>query len=118
MEWQHFVYGLFNGYGYVLVKTDGVDTLLNEKMMQELCALREDRQFLWPPQYPNTEHIISCSHIEKVEDDFRREGLFNSTILIPLNEYLQYTQPLRLVKPWFTAKSTHPPNKLSPIRVE
>jgi len=115
---EHFVYGLFNGYGYVLTKTDGVDKILSDKMLKKLLALQHDEQLLWPPQHPNKEFHISCTKIEPVKDEYKRVGIFNSTILVPLSKYLSYTQPLRIVKSYFMLRTDKPPEKLKPIKIK
>ena len=118
MKCEQIVYGLFNGYGYVLTKTDGVDKIVSDKMLKTLLSLQHDEQLLWPPHHPNKEFYISCTRIEPIEDEYKRVGVFNSTILIPLTEYLAYTQPLRLVKPHFARRTEKPPKKLEPIEVK
>jgi len=118
MRWHHFVYGLFNGYGYVLRKTDGIDSILTHEMLEKLCKLKHDEQLLWPPQQPNKPFYVSCTQVEPAEDEHKRDGVFISTILIPLKEYLAFTQPLKLMKPYFMRKTEKPPKKLKPIEVK
>lgn len=117
MKCEHFVYGLYNGYGYILTKTNGVDEILTSKMLKQLCTLQKDEQLLWPPQHPSREFYISCSQVEPIMDEYKRVGTFNSTILMSLNEYLAYTQPLQILKPYFTHKTDKPPKNLKPLRV-
>jgi len=115
---EHFIYGLFNGYGYVLTETNGVNKILTKEMREKLCNLKHDEQLLWPPQRPNQDFYISCSKITPTEDEHKRDGVFNSTILISLKDYLTYTNPAKIVQPYFVKKTDKPPKKLKLIEVK
>jgi hypothetical protein len=111
LKLEHFTYALYNGQGYVLDKTNGVDSLLKRKTLRELCALNESKQ-QWCP----TEQVVACTHVEPVEDEFGRAGVWNHTILMTISDYLTYTQPVRLMEPYFL-KRQEKPTGLEPLQI-
>ena len=113
MKLEHFTYGLFNGHGYVLTKSSGLDAVTTKAMMDKLVALDQDTQLLW-----NTPLVISCTHIEPATDEFGRVGKWNHTILIDLNDYLTLTQPRRLIEQHFLHKPDKPPAMLQPLTIK
>ena len=113
MKLEHFTYGLFNGHGYVLTKSSGLDAVTTKAMMDKLVALDRDTQLLW-----TTPPVISCTHIEPATDEFGRQGKWNHTIIISLEEYLLLTQPQTFIRQHFLSKPSKPPSELKPLTIQ
>jgi len=107
---EQFIYALTDN-GYVLSKSGGVDNLLKQSSIRILCGLNKSESQWW-----NAESCITVSTVKTVQDNFKREGVHNHTLVVPVLEYLGYTQPSRLL-------STHRwngeavPNKLEAIQL-
>jgi len=109
---EHFIHGLFNGIGYRTIKSPGVDALLSDKTFNALCTLTKSTQLLFP-----VEQCIAVSYVKKTHDEYGREGLYNHTILIKLSDYCAWTQPKKLLDPYFIKNGDKSPERLEPLHI-
>ena len=89
---EQFIYAL-TPKGYVLTKSKGVDTALRQTTIRKLCKLKQSDD-LWHPH----EECLTLSTVESVTDQFHREGVRNHTLIVPIVDYLAYTQPRKLLE--------------------
>ena len=70
----------FNGLGYRLIKSPGVDDLISKKSLRYLTRLNGDKtvQTLCP------ENVVAITKVKKGEDEYGRETVLNHTILISI----------------------------------
>jgi len=103
---------MIKGYGIKLLKSPGLNDLLNGEIIDYLCKLEKPKEYsnLWP------NGVITITQVHKVQDEFGRNGVWNSTIAIRLMDYLAYTQPLKLFSHYFI-KELEKPVKLEPINI-
>ena len=115
MKVERFLYGMFDGK-ICLLKTDGVNKLLSDKNFQWLRNLRveDSDKYLWLP----TEQVVALPHIEKVSDENGRDWVQNQTLLIPIHDYIQCTNPYKLLSKFFLPILDELPGELEPIQVE
>lgn len=115
MKAEQFIYGLFEGYGIKLIKSPGLNNLLNGEIIEYLCQLREKKEpisNLWP------NGVITVTKVHSTQDEYGRDGVWNHTIALRLMDYLAYMQPSKVLTPHFIKKLQKPPSKLEPIKVE
>jgi len=112
---ERFFYGMVNGK-ISLLKTSGVNKLVSDKNFQFLRNLRVDDsdKYLWLP----TEQVVALPHIIRVEDDDGRTWVQNETFLIPIHNYIQFTDPYNLLSKFFHSPLNELPEKLEPLEVK
>jgi len=113
MKVEHFVYGMIKGYGIKLLPSPSLKELLNGDIIDYLCKLEKPKEYsnLWP------NGVITITKVSKVQDEFGRNGVWNSTIAMRLMDYLAFTEPLELLKDYFVER-LEKPEKLEPIRID
>lgn len=111
---EQFLYGMFQGK-ISLLKTDGVNKILSDKNFQILRNLKmeDSDKYLWLP----TEQIVALPRIVNVEDSNGRSWVQNHTILIPIHEYIQQTDPKKIFSKFFLPPLEEIPKNLEPIKV-
>ena len=82
---EHFIHGHFNGVGYKLIKTDGVDKLISTKTLNILKGYDSDKKVFWP--YP--ENVFSFTFTHNGSDEYGRRTVWNHTMLVSVEEYLK-----------------------------
>lgn len=115
MKIQRFLYGMFDGK-ICLLKTDGVNKILSDKNFQYLRNLQpeDSDKYLWLP----TEQVVALPHIETVSDKDGRTWVQNQTLLIPIHDYIQLTNPIQALSKFFLPILDQPPESLEPLKVE
>lgn len=89
---EQFIYALTDR-GYVLSKSEGVDGLLRQETIRHICNFKQSEQKWW-----GAEACVTISTVKQVQDNFRREGVHNHTLVVGVLEYLAHTQPARLLE--------------------
>ena len=115
MKAEHFIYGLFKGHGIKLIKSPGLNNLLNGEIIDYLCQLSEKKEpisNLWP------NGVITVTKVHSTQDQYGRDGVWNHTIAMRLMDYLACMQPSKILAPYFVANLKEPVKKLEPITVE
>ena len=115
---EHFVYGQFNGVGYRLIRSTGLDQVLSKESMRYLCNIggklkQEARIQVWLPQ----ENIVSVSYLKPGKDGYGRRVMWNHTILMPVEEFLKHTSTT-LFEPYFIKQLSRAPQELDPIIIK
>jgi len=116
MKLEHFIYGMFKGYGIKLIKSPGLNMMLNGEIIDYLCQLTTKKDAdgysnLWP------NGVITITHIHSTHDEYGRNGVWNHTIAMRLMDYLAYMQPAKMLSSHFIVKLEKPPKQLKPITV-
>jgi hypothetical protein len=116
MKIERFLCGMFGDGKIYLLKTDGLNDVLTDKNFQYLrnLTLEYSDKYLWLP----TEQVVALPHIENVEDDNGRTWVQNQTLLIPIHDYLQLTNPHQLLSKYFLPLLKEPPESLESLKVE
>lgn len=114
---EHFIYALFPT-GYKLLRSPGLDKVLSKRNLSYLCHISDRREEeatiqIWFPD----EKILSISSIHPVADQYGRHGLWNHTIIISIDDYIQLTQPSNIFKPYFISKLPDPNTALKPLLI-
>ena len=115
---EHFIYGYFPGVGYKLIKSPGVDKLLTNSMLNLLCHLgngtkKEIRIQVWL----RNENLVSISLIKPVTDEYGRSCVWNHTILVPIQAFLDRTHPA-WIEPYFIRELNGPSDRLNTLTVK
>jgi hypothetical protein len=115
MKAEHFIYGLFNGVGTKIVETDEVSHIITKERFDWLIEfarknVKQSPQQIWLP-----EGLIACVSMERAVDEHGRNDIYLHCILIPINDWLEFTQPLKFVK--FMQKLDKPPKRLELLEV-
>lgn len=96
---------------YIFLKSDGVTRLLSDANIQWLRQKKENNK---EPYWLPTEQVVAIQYITKtVVSD--REGIWNHTILIPIDEYIRRTNPYKLFSKYFITENMKAPISLKPI---
>ena len=115
MKAEQFIYGLFKGYGIKLIKSPGLNGLLNGEIIEYLCQLTERKEpvsNLWP------NGVITVTKVHSTQDEYGRDGVWNHTIAMRLMDYLAYMQPSKVLASHFVAVLKEPVEKLEPIIIK
>jgi hypothetical protein len=114
MKIQRFIFGMFDGK-VTLVKTDGVNQILSDKNFQYLRNLtpEDSDKYLWL----QTEQVIAFPHITVTEDKNGRTFVQNETLLIPIHDYIQLTNPKQIFTNLFQNRDSVP-EKLEPLEID
>lgn len=112
MKLEHFIYGMFKHYGIKLIKSPGLNDLLNGDIIDYLCQLTEDKDHLWP------NGVITVTRVRKAQDEYGRNGVWNHTIAVRLMDYLAYMEPAKMLSSHFITALDKPPNQLKTLTVE
>jgi len=115
MKIERFLYGMIDGKIWLL-KTDGLNAILSDKNFQRLRDLTEEdnEQYLWLP----TEQLVAFPHITIVTDKDGRSFVQNETLLIGIHDYIQLSDPKRLLAPYFNSEWKSVPEKLEPLTIK
>jgi hypothetical protein len=122
LQLEHFIYGLEKKNGIQIYKSKGVTALIGDNHLQFLCHVgdnvAEETYFqIW---LPGDKPVLAVSRVHPVKDEYGRKGVWNHTILIDFNDYLQLTQPQSLFSPYFIRALDESKNytPLQPITIE
>ena len=112
MQLDQFVYGLFNGRGYRIVKSKGVDKRLSDDSLQTLIKRIEAQPgaALLPMHWP-TENTLTLTRVVPVTDEYGRQGVWSHTIVASVNDFVWHLQPFLQRAPTDT-----PPKMLEAIK--
>lgn len=109
MPIERYLYALLPSGEYILDYTSGLDGFCDETL--EYIRTREvGSHVYWLP----LEQCVVRQLVESTDDRSGREGVWNSAAIIPINEYLQLTDPYALLEPYLIVKCENP-LKLNPI---
>jgi hypothetical protein len=61
--------------------------------------------------------VVSLQYITTVTDATDRHGMWNSTQLIPIDEYIRATNPYTLFHKYFLTSEDHVPIQLPSVRL-
>ena len=111
IECEQFIYGMFNGVGYRLIKSEGVDKWIDEKDLQYLLRLDCSTQTLLP------NGIIAITQMSRTIDEYQRGSPWNHTILLWAWDYFDLHPP-DLFKPHFIGPLKTPPKHLHALHLE
>ena len=115
---EHFLYALFPDVGIKLVKTPNLWRLINSTTMQFLQHLGDHVQDATTVQMWFADlKLVTVSYLKPVTDQHGRKGVWNHTILISIDDYLQISQPSTLLSPHLIRSLAAPPQQLTPIQV-
>lgn len=114
---EQFIYGLFNGTGYRLIKSRGVDKLLSNRQLQYLCHIGDGVSEEAVVQI-RLGDILSISVVRPVKDTYGRSGVWNHTILMDMNAYLVLSQPSSFLTPYFIRSLDRPVERLDVLQIE
>ena len=115
---DHFVYALFDGIGYKLIKTRNVVRILGDRNVSYLAHLGDRLdgdayiQIWWP-----TEKAVTVSYVSPRHDEYGRKGVWNHTIILPIHDFLRLSQPATMLKAHFLPRLDVPPTSLSQIQI-
>lgn len=113
MKLEQFIYGMFKDYGIKLIKSPGLNDLLNGDIIDYLCNLKAgDYSNLWP------NGTITVTRVTKTNDEYGRDGVWNHTVVMRLMDYLAYMQPAKMLSRHFISVLDKPPSQLKQITVE
>jgi hypothetical protein len=95
---EHFIYGLHQRRGIQLYKSKGLTKLVNDDNLQFLChvgdnAVEETYFQIW---LPGDNPVLAVSKVHPAKDEYGRNGVWNHTIVIDINDYVKLTQPHNL----------------------
>ena len=104
------MYGLFNGRGYRLVKSSGVDKRLSDDSLQRLIKIieRQKAEAVLPMHWP-TENVLTLSHVVPTTDEYGRAGVWCHTVIAPIADFVWQLQP------YLAGPQEKPPKTLEPI---
>lgn len=114
MKIHRFLKSMFKDGKIRLYTTPGLSSILTDKNFQILrnLKLEDDGHYLWLP----TEQLVALPRIQEVEVD-GRSGLQNETLLIPIHDYIQLTQPFNHFSKYFSPILEGPPENFEVIEV-
>lgn len=112
-----FIFGQFGKLGYKFLKTADLNQRLSESSIIELCrqggGLKKE---IVQARFLDNENMVAISYLKPTSDEMDRSGIWNHTILIHINDYLQLTEPGKIFAPYFIRELKEPPkNPLEPI---
>jgi len=117
---EHLIYALIEGIGYKLYQTPNASKLLSKQNLQYLYHVGDNAEQevylqIWFP----TENVLAVTYIRPVRDEYTRDGVWNHTILLPITDYLQLSQPITVLAPHFIREfAGEPLNHLEPIIIK
>lgn len=114
MPIESFLFALDKDGNYHYIKSHGVNQLLSDVNLQ---YLRQKRSNPKEPYWLPTEQVVAIQLIDQVKDDYGRIGVWNHTLLIPIDEYIRLTNPYKLFSKHFLKKGDIP-ETLKPITLE
>jgi hypothetical protein len=111
---HRFFYGMVNGK-VTQMKTEGVNQILSDSNFQRLKSLgvEDSDKYLWLP----TEQVIAVPHITETVDKAGRKFVRNETLLIPIHEFLKFTDPALIFSPFFLDVDDIP-ESLEPLEID
>ena len=114
LQFEHFIYGQFNGVGYRTIKTKHVHEVLTDQSFHELCQLRGSgiQQTLL-----HRERYVAVTYLGYTLDEWGRRNTWNHTILIPVEDYFSLHPPT-LFDACFIREGDVVPEKLEPLRID
>lgn len=111
---EHFVYGQFNGIGYRLIKSKGVDDIVHEKDLEYLCRLDGvDPTFTW---LHNTKHV-AVTYFGRTIDEYQRSTRWTHTILIFIGDFFKFCDT-KAFDLHFIKETDVRPRNLKPLVIE
>jgi len=100
---ERYLYALLpNGYT-VLDYTEGLEAF-SDQQREYLRTRPIGETVYWLP----LEQYVVHQRVTPSEDDTGRLGVWNTAVLIPIQEYLQLTHPRRLLAPYLLAPCEDP----------
>lgn len=111
---EHFLYGQINGVGYRLIKSKGVDDILTEDEIHQLCRLDGvDPVFTLTGQ----RKYVAITYFGYTIDEYERRNHWQHTILMFIGDFFKYC-PIAPFEPYFIHETDTPPEKLIPLLIE
>lgn len=110
---EHFLFGLDEQGNYFFIKTPKVTTIITDENLQ---ILRTNAESTEEPLWLETEQLVVIQDIDLISNG-GRIGMWNHTLLIPIQEYLRATNPYKLYSKHFLKKGDVPQH-LEPIEIE
>jgi len=115
---EHFIYGMFPGYGYRYIRSPQVEQCLESDDLDWLKNLghnltSERTVESWFPDNA----VYSITFLKPVVDNYGRHASWNHTILLHAKDYIKYTQPLQKCKPLFITELAEPVPMLEPLQI-
>jgi len=117
MQWAHFLFGHFDGYGMCVIQSRNVDLMLSEQSVQYLHELgkHHQKQEVIKTKFP-MEEVIAYSFLKPTTDEHGRASMLNYTVLVRYDDvFTDYEQKVKL---HCAAHFDEPPKKLEPLQIK
>jgi len=111
---EHFIYGQIDGVGYRLIKSKGVDDILTQDEIHQLCLLDSVE-----PVFTLTgqRKYVAVTYFGYTIDEYHRRNHWQHTILMFIGDFFKLC-PITPFTPHFIHESNNPPAKLLPLLIE
>lgn len=109
---EQFLFGLMRDGNYTFLKSPGLNQLLSDVNIQ---YLRQKRLNNGEPYWLPTEQVVAIQYIKEVKDDSGRVGVWNSTLLFPIDEYIRETYPYKRFSRFFIKREEDTPLTLKTV---
>jgi hypothetical protein len=115
---EHFLHALFPDVGIKLLKSPRLWQLVDTPLQTYLQHLADHATEptviqMWFPD----RNLISVSYVKPVTDQHGRQGTWNHTIIVKIDEFLQISQPSTILSPFLIRSLDAPPQVFPPIEV-
>jgi len=113
---EHFLYTIFEGDNYDVKESSGVETLLSPDFYLYLQHLgdkapTETRLHGFFPE----EGVITETYIQLFQDRYHRNYVWNHTLIVKIDDYIQFTRPDMLFNKYFIKAYNQVPSSFKPI---
>lgn len=109
---EQFLFAMDENGIYQFIKSPGVTSLLSDASLQYLRQKQHNNN---EPYWLPTEQCVAVQYIDHVKDGDNRDGVWNHTLLIPIDEYIRRTGPYKLFSKHFIRKGSPVPATLEPV---
>ncbi len=121
---ENFIVGHFKGFGSTIRKSMGVDEKVSPKNWRLLLQLGggietqlknlgqdhlELRTILWDDQ------LVAYSYLKPTRDEYGRAGIYNHTILVPIQHFIDDCDAATKIAPHFLRDLEQPPKNPLPL---
>jgi len=117
IEAEQVLCGFFNGLGWRIIKSPKIYQLSENSLKEILQPINIEAETRIC-RFLEDEHLVAISYLKPQQDEYGRKGVWNSTLLIPIRDYLIKTDALKLAEPYFMKECGTPPKSLESIKIE
>jgi hypothetical protein len=110
--------GYIKGHGIRYLKTSCVDQILNGDSLKKILEqnVDSDKTLETKTSFPE-ENVLAVSFLRPITDDYGRKTVWNHTILIELNSFVEEAKPENLVSSLLLRNPDEVPEKLKALEV-